>query len=130
MRGGPDRSFSRVIATLLALILLALPGAPVRHAPAAAPSHAPSHQHAAHHRPTDAGAAQAPAPASGERGHPGDIPGMTCCLSAQCPALAGAPPPAATGLPPPAGPATRFAAVPRLRLGIEFPPALPPPRAA
>jgi hypothetical protein len=105
----------------------------MRHAPTAAPSHAPLHapsqQPVAHHCPTDAGAAQAPAPVPEERGHPGDMPGVTCCLSAQCAALAGAPPPAATGLPPP-GPATRFAAVPHLRLGIEFPPALPPPRAA
>jgi hypothetical protein len=120
--------FSRVVAALLALALLVLPGAPMRHAQAAAPSP----QHAAHPCPRDAEAAQDPALASPDQrsSQRGDIPGLTCCRPAPCPTLVGAPPPAATAPLPRPAPAVRFAAVPRLRLGIDIPPALPPPRAA
>jgi hypothetical protein len=127
MSGRPNGSFRRVVAALLALALLTLPGAPMRHAWATAPA---PQQHMTQHCPTHAETAQAPASVPKQRDCPGDIPGLTCCLSAHCPMLAAVPPPAATSLLPRPGPATRFTAAPRLWLGIESPPALPPPRAA
>lgn len=122
--------FRKAIAGLLALALLALPGAPVRHASAAAPPE----QHAAHHCVTHGHMAQDPAPGShhhdhGQPGrHPGEVQDLACCASAQCPATVAVP------LAPPGQPLTPFS----LRLvgiaahsmpdGVAVDPPLHPPR--
>lgn len=85
--------FRRVVAALLALALLALPGAPAWHAAAAAPPQ----QHAAHHCVTHDHMAHEGALSSHHRHdgqpdeHPGGMPGLGCCVSAQCPATVAVP---------------------------------------
>lgn len=81
----------RVVAALLALALLVVPGAPVRHASAAAPLR----QHAVHHCVAPGDAAQDQRPVHHDQGQPGGHPGklqdLACCTSAQCPDTAAAP---------------------------------------
>jgi uncharacterized protein involved in copper resistance len=132
----------RVIAVLLALALLVLPGAPMRHASAAVPVqgvHQPgsgphdAHGIAAHHASSPAPAAEA-AHGHDDNGQPsGQIDGklgLACCAAAQCPALAGAPPPATAGPVPMSGVVVRFGVPVRGTQGIDIVPTLPPPRAA
>ena len=118
----------RIVAALLALALLAVPGAPIRHASAAAPLRS----HAVHHCVTqhDLAMDQAPVPHhQGQPGrHPGDVQDLACCASAQCPATAAATlVPPGQPMPPPGlrlvGIATRV--VPD---GIAMAPPLHPPR--
>jgi hypothetical protein len=125
----------RVVAALLALALLALPGAPMRHATAAVPGHA---GHAA--VPTEpcpghsASEAAMPATHHEDGGQPcdgdGSLPGLACCAAGLCAGLQGAPLPALAT--PPALPraAPPLAAAPPGRRGLDIPPALKPPRAA
>jgi hypothetical protein len=118
----------RMVAGLLVLAMLALSGAPVL---AAAPADHGRH-HAAHDcLPPDGEAAAPPSDPGHPAGdHHGGAPALACCIASQCPMLLGGlpvPPPQPA---PPAGPTDRFAAPARGRLGIEIPPALPPPRAA
>lgn len=117
------------MAGLLALLLLALAGAQLRHASAAAPLD--QHQ-AARHCVARADAAPllraAAAVHDQDRpcGDPGrGVTGLACCVSAQCPAMVGAPPPASTGPLPPPGPIARFAAPARDPRGTDIRPALP-----
>jgi hypothetical protein len=126
--------FRRVVAALLALALLALPGAPLRHGASAAPVGHPS---ATAHCGADDAAAPArhlAAPAyEADQGQPCDgaghsAPGLACCAAAQCPASLVGPPPASAGLPASLGPAPPFAAPMRSPHGVDVPPALPPPR--
>jgi hypothetical protein len=127
--------FRRAIAALLALALLALPGAPLRHAAAPAPvGHDPAALHCGAHGAAAPSAQAAAVPADHhDHGQPcddagGAMPGLACCAAAQCPAtLAGPPPPSAAPLVPP-GPAPRFSAPVRSPHGMDVPPALPPPR--
>ena len=129
----------RVVAGLLALTLLLMPGVPLRHA-AAAPGAAP----AAHHCETDAAAPAdhaghaAPAvlsDAASDQGQPPgdttdthDTGGMACCAAAQCPATVAVPPSIqAAPLPPVAPVVAGFAAAHQLT-GIPVDPGLRPPR--
>lgn len=118
----------RVVAALLMLALLAVPGAPIRHASAAAPLR----PHAVHHcvMQNDVATDQAPVTHHQDQPgrHPGGVQDLACCASAQCPATAAAPlaapgqPSAPPGLPL-VGVATRL--VPD---GIAVAPPLHPPR--
>jgi hypothetical protein len=118
--------FRRAIAALLALTLLALPGAPLRHGASAAP----------HCGTLDAAApaAHLAAPAyDADHGQPCDdaghsTPGLACCAAAQCPASLAGPPPASADLPNSLGPSPPFAAPMRSPHGVDVPPVLPPPR--
>jgi hypothetical protein len=125
----------RTTAALLALVLLALPGAPLRHAAGAAPlglhgaaEHCGGHGTSA---PADRAAVVAdphehhqPCGGSG-----GASPGLVCCAAAQCPATLAAPPPIAVAPLLPPGPAPRAAPPVRDPRGIAIRPAIPPPRA-
>lgn len=120
--------FRRVVAALLALVLLAVPGALITHASAAAPLG----QHGVHHCVTqdDMAADQAPvAPYQGQPGrHPGDVQDLACCASAQCPATA-AVPLAPPGQPiPPSGLRLVGSATRVVPDGICVTPPLHPPR--
>jgi hypothetical protein len=125
----------RVLAALLALALLALPGAPMRHAAAAPPDHA---GHAAVQAAPCPGhmAAEAIRPAAHHEdgGQPcdrdGSLPGLACCVAGLCAGLQGAPLPALVAPPLPPRAAPRLAAAPPGRRGLDIPPALKPPRAA
>lgn len=128
--------FRRVIAALLALALIVLPGGPMRHA-AASPVHdrasgqIASHDCLAHEAETAPD--RALAPHHDDQGqtdrHSGKQQGLACCASAQCPATLAVPPMT------PAQPAS----MPRLRVtdsplppapdGVGVDPALHPPRA-
>jgi hypothetical protein len=91
--------FRRVFAALLALALLVLPGAPMRHS-AAAQLHAQPAGHA--HLHDCSGHAEEAAPDRTLASHhdgggqadrqSGDQPGLGCCASAQCPATVAVPP--------------------------------------
>jgi hypothetical protein len=139
MRFGRNGGMRRVVAGLLALALLLVPGVPLRHA-AAAPGGAP----AAHHcetgaaAPADHAGHAAPAvlsdvaPDQGQpRGDTGDTHetnGMACCAAAQCPATVAVPPSTlAAPLPPVAPAVTGFSAAHQLD-GIPVDPGLRPPR--
>ena len=134
--------FRRVVAGLLALALLVLPAAPLRHASAApvghqAAVHCVVHDDAAslgqaadadhhlhdhlHHQANDQGQ---PCDASGGKA------GLACCVSAQCPATVATPPLAAASLLPSSGPSGRFAFEVQRPHGIDVAPSLPPPREA
>jgi len=127
--------FRRVVAGLLALVLLALPGAPVGHASAAV---AIQHQAALHH----CGGHEDPSPVQAstsahhhqDHGQPcddsGGKPGLACCASAQCPALVGAPPLATAGPLPHSGPTERLAVLASGAHGLDIAPMTPPPRDA
>jgi hypothetical protein len=129
----------RVVAGLLALMLLLMPGIPLRHAAAAA-NVAPT----AHHCVTDEAApadhAGHTAPAvlsdvASDQGQPRsdttdthDTGGMACCAAAQCPATVAVPPsPQAVPLPPVAPVLAGFAVAHQLT-GIPVDPGLRPPR--
>jgi hypothetical protein len=129
--------FRRVVAALLALALLVLPGAPMRHASAT-----PAHHHAAAPVTThdcfgqEEGVAQDHVLASHEAQHgqpdrhPGDQQGLACCAAAQCPAMVGAPPPATADPRPPHGLTVRVAVPGSGAHGIDIAPTTPPPRGA
>lgn len=124
----------RVIAALLALALLVLPGAPMRHA-SASPAHATGQ--ATSHDCIGHGAKTAPgqAPVSHHDGHgqterdSGKQQGLACCASAQCPATVAFPP--AAPAQPVAMPRVRVThfALPAVPDGVGVAPALHPPRA-
>jgi hypothetical protein len=125
--------FRRVIAALLALALLVLPGAPMRHA-SASPIH--SMGQAASHDCVGHGAEAAPDQAlashHGDHGqtdrHSGKQQGLACCASAQCPATVAVPPMApAQPAPMPRVRVTDFALLPAPD-GVGVDPALHPPR--
>ena len=132
MRLGRDR-MRRIVAGLLALTLLVLPGLPMRHAAAAAPLDVG----AAHHCATeDASAAvgheavahRPPATHDPGRTQDRDPADMACCPAAQCPATIAVPP---TVLPSPLpSPAVSIRAIPadHQLTGIPVDPALRPPR--
>jgi hypothetical protein len=127
--------FRRVIAALLALALLVLPGAPMRHASASrvhdhSLGQLASHDCAGHGAEAaldQALATHQDGPGQADR-HSDKQPGLACCLSAQCPAMVAIPPLA------PAQPAP----MPRVRVmdfplplapdGVGVDPALHPPR--
>jgi hypothetical protein len=125
--------FRRIIAGLLALALLVLPGGPLRQA-SAAPS---GHRHAAHHCTGQDAAAprdqRVAAMHDRDPGPPGDetcggMPGLACCASAQCPATIAVPPATPAEAPPRSElRAVGFAAQDRPD-GIPVDPALRPPR--
>jgi len=129
--------FRRVVAALLALALLVLPGAPMRHA-----SVPPAQHHAAAPGAThdcfgqEKGAAQDHALVSHavEQGQPDRRPDdqqeLACCATAQCPAMVGAPPPATADSRPPAGLTVRGTVPGRGAHGIDIAPTTPPPRGA
>ncbi|TCZ55982.1 hypothetical protein [Roseicella aquatilis] len=86
----------RVIAALLALALLVLPGAPTRHASAARlhvqpAGHAQLHDCPGHD--AEAAPAQVLARHHDEAArHPGDQSGLGCCATLRCPATVAVPP--------------------------------------
>ncbi len=130
MRGRMGRA-RRVVAAMLALVLLALPGAATRHASAGMLVLSQDAAHCAAHAGTDGQAAPAHA-------LPGDMgpcnnsqagPDLACCASAQCPATAGALPPASIWPWRMTGGTVRHALLADGTPGIEVPPSLPPPRA-
>ena len=127
--------FRRVIAALLALALLVLPGAPMRHASAAnlhAQPAAHSHVHDCLGHGEEAAPDQAPAGHHDEGGqaerHSGDQPRLGCCASAECPATVAVPPMAPAQ--PLALPIARLAgfALPPAPEGIGVAPLIHPPR--
>jgi hypothetical protein len=121
----------RMVAGLLALALLVVPGPPMRDAAAAL-----SEVGAAHHCATDEAPAQAD---HGAMAHhppaahdPGQTPDrdpadMACCPAAQCPAAVAVPPAVLPSPPMPAVSAGGFTVDHQLR-GIPVDPALRPPR--
>jgi hypothetical protein len=128
----------RIVAGLLALTLLALPGLPMRHA-VAAPGKAP----AAHHCVTDEAAAPADhaadhgammhqPSAAPESGQPQDRDpsGMACCPAAQCPVTVAVPAVALPAPLPPAAASLATAPADHQFDGIPVDPALRPPRVA
>ena len=128
--------FRRVIAALLALALLVLPGAPMRHASAAHPHAQPAghaHPHDCRGHGEEAVPDQALASHHDEGGridrHSGSQPGLGCCASAQCPATVAVPPMAPAQ--PLALPVARIAgfAPPPAPDGIGVDPPIHPPRA-
>jgi hypothetical protein len=136
-------TFGRLVAGLLALALLVLPAAPLRHAAAAPVGHqaaahclvhddtasdgqtatADVHLHHLHAQPQAEDQGQPCGPADGKAG-------PACCVSAQCPATVAAPPLAAADLLPSPGPMIRLVFQARRPLGTDVAPALPPPRKA
>ncbi|MBV1795698.1 hypothetical protein [Siccirubricoccus sp. G192] len=130
------------MAGLLALALLVLPAAPLRHASAAPAGHQAAVHCVVHDNAVSAGqAADAGHHLHGhllrqadDQGQPCDDPGgkagLACCVSAQCPAMVAAPPLAATSLLPSLGPSARYAFETQRPHGIDVAPALPPPREA
>lgn len=127
--------FRRVIAALLALALLVLPGAPMRHA-SALPVHDHSIGQIAFHDCVGLGAetalAQAFAPHHDDQSktdrHSGKQQGFACCASAQCPAtIAVLPMAPAQPAPMPRVRVTTFALLPAPD-GVGVDPALHPPR--
>lgn len=139
MRFGRNGRMQRVVAGLLALALLLVPGVPLRHA-AAAPGSAP----AAHHCETDAAAPAdhaghaAPAvpsdvvPDQGQRhddtSDTHDTGGMACCAAAQCPATVAVPPSTLAAPLPPVAPAVTGSSAAHQLDGIPVDPGLRPPR--
>ena len=133
-------TFRRVVAGLLALVLLALPGPAMRHASAATLVHQSFAEHCVsqsdattlmHAAPMHAASAHATvsADASGQPyGKLDGEQGLPCCVAAQCPSAVGTLPPAHAGPQPFSGAAVRYLAPARARFGIEVPPSLPPPR--
>ena len=133
-------TFRRVVAGLLALVLLALPGPAMRHASAATPVQQAAAEHCVTHgdaltlmeaAPTHTASGHA-AISTGEPGQPcgnsGGERGLPCCVAAQCPSAVGAVPAAHAGPQPSSGAAIRYLAPAHTRFGIEVPPSLPPPR--
>jgi len=127
--------FRRVIAALLALALLVLPNAPMRHA-SASPVHDHSLGQIASHDCVGHGAEAAPdqalAPHHDDHGqtdrHSGKQQGLACCVSAQCQATVAVPPMApAQPAPMPPVRVTAFA-LPPAPDGVGVDPALHPPR--
>ncbi|WP_143018155.1 hypothetical protein [Belnapia rosea] len=133
-------TFSRVVAGLLALVLLALPGPAMRHASAATPVQQTAAEHCVAHGDaatlmeavsvhatlghTSVSAEEPGQPcgnSSGERGLP-------CCAAAQCPSAVGALPPAYAGPQASSGATIRYLVPAHASFGIEVPPSLPPPR--
>ena len=131
------------MAGLLALALLILPAAPLRHA-AAAPA---GHQAAAAHCTVQDDTSARSAAAGGHRHHlqaqhhqagdqartcgpAGGKAGPTCCPSAQCPAMVAAPPLPLAELLPASGRTIRLTFRTRRPPGTDLAPALPPPREA
>ena len=128
-------TFKTVIAGLLALVLLALPGPAMRHAAAAmpvqqTPEHCVSHADAA--TLMQVTSEHLPSLHALEPGHPCGHSdggrGLPCCVAAQCIAATGTLPPSQAGPVPSAGPVIRHLAPAHARFGIEVPPSLPPPR--
>ncbi|WP_043359676.1 hypothetical protein [Belnapia sp. F-4-1] len=128
-------TFKTVIAGLLALVLLALPGPAMRHAAAAmpvqqTPEHCVSHADAAtlmqvtsEHLPS-LHALEPGQPC----GHSDGGQGLPCGVAAQCIAATGTLPPSRAGPVPSFGAAILYLAPVQARFGIEVPPSLPPPR--
>ena len=123
----------RMVAGLLALTLLFLPGLPPRHV-AAAPGVAPATHHCVTDEaaPADHAAHAPPAPVSDaapdERQPASDTGGMACCAAAQCPATVAVPPSPLAAPPPPVAPALAGFAADHQLAGILVDPALRPPR--
>lgn len=133
--------FRRVVAGLLALVLLALPGAPVRHASAAvaiqqqiSQAHATPLHCAGHADASPAQEASSSPHHHQDHGQPcgdtGGGMGLACCAAAQCPALADALPPATAGPLSLPGPMVRLAVLADGAHGIDVAPTPPPPRGA
>ena len=132
-------TFRRVVAGLLALVLLALPGPAMRHASAATPvqqavaAHCVSQSDAATLMQAAlmhaaSGHEAISTDASGQPcGKPGGDQDLPCC-AAQCPSAVGALPPAHAGPQASSGATVRYLAPADARFGIEVPPSLPPPR--
>ena len=122
---------------LLALALLALPVAPMRHAAMAGTPHGgqaaaapcPGHDALGHDE-----TAEAPPGHQADGGQPCDhqdgMPGLSCCAAALCAGLQGAPPPAPVAPLAVAAATARRAPPPPARHGRDIPPALRPPRVA
>lgn len=133
-------TFRRVVAGLLALVLLALPGPAMRHASAAMPVQraaaeyyvaqgdaATLMQAASMNGPSahaDASAASSGQPCGNSGGE--KIP--PCSMVAECPSAVGALSHAQAGPQPLPGAIVRYLAPAHARFGIEVPPSLPPPR--
>lgn len=133
-------TFRRVVAGLLALVLLALPGPAMRHASAAMPIQQPAAEQCVAH--SDAAKLMEAAPVHATSGHTsvsarepgqpcgnsGGEPSLPCCVAVQCPSAVGALPPAHAGPQPSSGATIRYLAPAHARFGTEVPPSLPPPR--
>ena len=123
----------RVITALLALALLVLPGAPMRHA-SASPAHATGQATSSDCIGHGAETVPDQAPVSHHDGHgqterdSGKQQGLACCASAQCPATVAVPPLApAQPAPMPRARVMGFALLPAPD-GVGVDPALHPPR--
>ncbi|WP_090664935.1 hypothetical protein [Belnapia rosea] len=133
-------TFRRVVASLLALVLLALPGPAMRHASAATPVQQAAAEHCVAHG--DAATLMQAAPthmASGhvaisaeEPGQPcgnsGGERGLPCCVTVHCPSAVDALLHAQARSQSSPGAVVRYIAPAHARFGIEVPPSLPPPR--
>ena len=136
---GSMGTFRRVIAGLLALVLLALPGPVMRHASAATLAQQAAAEHCVSHAGADMLTQATPMHAAHVHmsvvaepgqpcGTPGDNQGLPCCVAAQCVVAIGALPPSQAGPVPSSGAVIRYLAPAHARFGIEVPPSLPPPR--
>lgn len=132
MRRGVS-TFRRIIAGLLVLVLLALPGPIMRHASAATHNQQVAAEHCASHAGSGTLADAVPVPAvptsdSGQPDEPGADPTLPCCALAQCPAAAAVPPAASADVTKVHGATVQYAAPEQGQSGIKIRPALPPPR--
>ena len=133
-------TFRRVVAGLLALVLLALPVPAMRHASAATPVQQTVAEHCVVHG--DAATLMQAAPMHTASGHatvsaaePGQAcgqsggeQGLPCCVAVHCPSAVDALPQAQPGPQPSLGAVVRYLAPVHARFGVEVPPSLPPPR--
>jgi len=128
MRTDSAGVFRRVVAGLLVLAMLALPGAPAL----AAPPTNHGHHRAAHVcAPINGEAAAAPhGPGQPVDPHDNGAAALACFTGSQCPMPFGSLPVSPPRAAPPTGPAAHIATPVRGHPGTEVPPALPPPRAA
>jgi hypothetical protein len=123
----------KIIAGLLALILLALPGGPLPHPAMAMHAHQATATHLSAGQ-DEVAPARAGGVAHGEQDdhppcdHEDRNPGPGCCPVAHCPPCTGAPPPAMAEPVPMAGPIVLLAVLARDGGGIDIAPTTPPPR--
>jgi hypothetical protein len=133
-------TFRRVVAGLLALLLLALPGPAMRHGVAATLGQRTIAEHCVSQ--TDAATLMQATLMHTALGHtavsaegsdqPGgrlsDKQGLPCCVAAQCPSAVGALLYAQAGSQPSPSAIFRYPVPAQARFGIRVPPSLPPPR--
>lgn len=132
--------FRRIVAGVLALVLLALPGPAMRHASAATLVQQAAAEHCVPH--ADAATLRQAASTHTASAHPAACTeepcqpcgkadgeqGLPCCVAAQCPSAVGSLPYAQAGPQPSTGAVLLHLAPANARFGIEVPPSLPPPR--